>query len=345
VLTKTALRSRQSTLWRYQELLPVQRRENFVTCGEGFTPMLHLKRYGANIGLSSLWLKDEGLNPTGSFKARGLCLAVSKAKELGIRKVLLPSAGNAGSALAAYAAQAGLEAHVFLPANTPETNKREIRTYGAHLVEVEGTISDAAKRMSSMKDELNGFDLSTMKEPYRLEGKKTLGFEIAEQFDWKLPDVIVYPTGGGTGLIGMWKGFDELEALGWIGAERPRMIAVQPTGCAPIVRAWEQKKPECEFWERTETIAVGLRVPKAFADWLILRVIRETHGTAVAVSDDEIRDALRDIAETEGVLMCPEGAATAAALERLKQVNLIARDQTIVILNTASGLKYSEVLS
>ena len=320
------------------------RDENIVTLGEGFTPLLHLRKFGSKIGLPNLWLKEEALNPTGSFKARGLCLAISKAKEIGITNVFLPSAGNAGSALAAYAAQAGMEAHVFLPADTPEIFKREIRTYGAHLVEVNGTISDAAKLMNEMKNQLAGFDLSTLKEPYRVEGKKTLGYEIAEQLEWTLPDVIVYPTGGGTGIIGMWKAFDELETLGWIGPERPRMVAVQPVGCAPIVKAWEQGKPESEFWRGSETIATGLRVPKAFADWLILKILRDTDGMAVAVSEDEILKALNELAKTGGVLACPEGAATVAALEHLKRKRFISSGQTVVILNTASGLKYPEHL-
>ncbi len=321
------------------------REENIVTLGEGFTPLLHLKKLGAKIGLPSLWLKEEALNPTGSFKARGLCVAVSKAKEFGIAKVLMPTAGNAGSALAAYAAQAGMETHVFLPSDTPQINKREIQAYGAHLVEVSGTINDATKKMNEMKNQLSGFDLSTLKEPYRLEGKKTLGYELAEQMNWKLPDVIVYPTGGGTGIIGMWKAFDELEALSWIGPERPRMVVVQSTGCAPIVKAWDQGKSESDFWERVETVAAGLRVPKPFADWLILRIIQETHGTAVAVSDDEIRDAILRLAHTEGILPCPEGAATVAALDHLKRKNFISPEQTVVVFNTASGLKYAEVLS
>ena len=342
---KTSLLSRSSTLWRYREFLPGLSQENIVTLGEGFTPLLHLRKFGARIGLPRLWLKEEGLNPTGSFKARGLSVAISKAREFGITKVLLPSAGNAGSALAAYAAQAGMESFVFLPDDTPEVNKSEIRAYSAHLVEVTGTISDAAKKMNEMKSHLGGFDLSTMKEPYRIEGKKTLGYEIAEQLNWNLPDVIVYPTGGGTGIVGMWKAFDELEAVGWIGPQRPRMVAVQSASCAPIVKAWEQGKSESDFCERCKTIAVGLRVPKAFADWLILRIIRETHGTAVGVSDDEIRHAILQLAQTDGILACPEGAATVAALEHLKRKKFISPDQTVVVFNTASGLKYAEVLS
>ncbi len=313
--------------------------------GEGFTPLLHLKKFGSKVGLPHLWLKEESPNPTGSFKARGLCLAVSKAKELGMKKVLVPSAGNAAAALAAYAALAEMEAHVFIPADTPQINKSEIRAYGAHLEEVSGTISDAAKRMKERQAQLAGFDLSTLKEPYRVEGKKTLGFEIAEQMQWKLPDVIVYPTGGGTGIIGMWKAFDELEAIGWIGPQRPRFVVVQSAGCAPIVKAWEQGKPECDFCEPCKTVASGLRVPKAFADWLILRIIRGTRGTAVAVGEDELLGALRTLAQTEGILVCPEAALTAAALEHLKRSNFIVPDQMIVMLNTASGLKYTEVLS
>jgi threonine synthase len=344
ILAKTSLASRPLTLWRYRELLPVVREESVVTLGEGFTPLLRLERLGAEIGLPNLWLKDEAPNPTGSFKARGLCLAVSKARELGIRKLLLPSAGNAGAALAAYAAKAGMEACVFLPADTPEANKREVKAYGARLFEVEGTIAHAARWMGELSRELGGFDLSTLKEPYRVEGKKTLGFEIAEQLGWTLPDAIVYPTGGGTGLIGMWKAFQELEALGWIGQERPRLVAVQPAGCAPIVAAWEQGKEESSVWERCETIAAGLRVPKAFADWLILKILHESEGTAVRVSEAEILEALSRLARTEGILACPEGAATLAALRHLKQRGFISPEQVIVTLNTASGLKYLDVL-
>lgn len=345
VFTKTGLHSRPASLWRYRELLPVQREENVLTLGEGFTPLLPLTHFGAKVGLPNLWLKDEALNPTGSFKARGLSVAVSKAKEFGINRVLLPSAGNAGAALAAYAALAGMEADVFLPVDAPEVNKREIRLYGAHVVEVNGTISDAANKMNVMQSQLAGFDLSTLKEPYRVEGKKTLGFEIAEQMDWKLPDVIVYPTGGGTGIVGMWKAFDELEVLGWIGPERPRIVAVQSAGCAPIVKAWEQGKAESELWEGARTIAAGLCVPKAFGDWLILKILRETNGTAIAVSEDEICNAVCELAQTEGILPCPEGAAAVAALEHLKRKNFLSPNQVVVTFNTASGLKYTEVLS
>ncbi len=341
------LRSRlpalEANLWRYRELLPVLRDENIVSLGEGLTPLIRLRAYGDSHGFSGLWLKEEGVNPTGSFKARGLCLAVSMALQLGAKELCVPSAGNAGGALAAYAAAAGLPAHIYMPDDTPEVNILECRSYGADVHLVKGLISDAAAQMNRDKTE-SWFDISTLKEPYRVEGKKTLGYEIAEQLGWKLPDAIIYPTGGGTGLIGMWKAFDEMEGLGWIGHKRPKMIAVQATGCAPIVGAYEAGVEESMFWEDAATVASGLRVPKAFADRLILRILSKSGGCAVAVSDPEMLSAIKEVAALEGMLLCPEGAATISALEQLVRLRVIGRDSSLVVFNTGSGLKYLEVL-
>jgi threonine synthase len=290
-------------------------------------------------------MKDEGQLPTGSFKSRGLAMAVSKAKELGIKTVCVPSAGNAAGALAAYAARAGMEAFIFLPEDTPEINIKECLACGAHVQLVKGNISDAAKRMNELKKFNSGwFDVSTLKEPYRLEGKKTMGYELAEQLDWVLPDVILYPTGGGTGLIGMWKAFDEMEQLGWIGSKRPRMISVQAGGCAPIVKAYKEHKTDSQFWERAETIASGLRVPKAFADYLILDAIYKSGGSAVAVSDEEIVASVYEVAKTEGLFICPEGAACFAALRHLLSDGAINERENILVFNTAAGIKYPEVI-
>jgi threonine synthase len=290
-------------------------------------------------------MKDEGHLPTGSFKARGLAMAVSKAKELGVKKICIPSAGNAAGALAAYAAKAGMESHIFLPEDTPQANVIECGVYGADIRFVKGTISDAARAMQEeKKTHPEWFDVSTLKEPYRLEGKKTMGYELAEQSSWELPDVIIYPTGGGTGLIGMWKAFDEMEQLGWIGAKRPRMVSVQSSGCAPIVRAFQENKRQSEFWENASTIASGLRVPKAFADHLILDAIYASGGNAVEATDEEIRNAVNESAREEGLFLCPEGAATLVALRKLLQRKLVRKDETVVLFNTATGLKYPEVM-
>lgn len=305
-----------------------------------------MPKLGEILGLPRLLVKDEGQLPTGSFKSRGLAMAVSKAKELGIRTVCIPSAGNAAGALAAYAARAGMEAFIFLPEDTPEINVKECLVCGSHVELVKGNISDAAKRMNELRKVNPGwFDVSTLKEPYRLEGKKTMGYELAEQLDWKLPDVVVYPTGGGTGLIGMWKAFDEMEQLGWIGSERPKMISVQSSGCAPIVRAFKDQKPDSQFWENAETIASGLRVPKAFADHLILDAVYESGGSAVAVSDDEIVAMVYEIATTEGLFVCPEGAAAFASLRYLLSEGRIRETDTVLVFNTAAGIKYPEVIS
>ena len=336
--------TRERSLWRYRELLPMFSDTAVVSLGEGWTPMLHARKLGAELDLPHLYIKDEGMNPTGSFKARGLCLAVSKAKELGIHEVSMPSAGNAGGALAAYAASAGMKAHVFVPRDTPTVNICEVSLYGGNMYLVDGVISDAAKKMKEVQIGKQWFDMSTMKEPYRLEGKKTMGYEIAEQFQWKLPDVIIYPTGGGTGLIGMWKAFREMEELGWISDKRPRMIAIQPSKCAPIVKAFHERKTESEFWQNAQTCASGLRVPKAFADTLILEALYESKGTAVAVSDDEILADMRHVANVEGMFLCPEGAATISALRKLILGNQIDSSETIVILNTGTGYKYVELM-
>lgn len=307
------------------------------------TPIVPLLHLGGELGLNRLWMKDEGQLPTGSFKARGLGMAISKAKELGVKKICIPSAGNAAGASAAYAARAGMECFIFLPEDTPEINIKECLVCGAHVELVKGNISDAAKAMNQKKQP-DWFDVSTLKEPYRLEGKKTMGYELAEQFEWNLPDVILYPTGGGTGLIGMWKAFDELEQLGWIGPKRPRMVSVQTSGCAPIVKAFNEKKKESEFWQNAHTIASGLRVPKAFADHLILKAIYESNGSAVAVSDEEIVLAVREIASTEGLFICPEGAATLVALKVLLREKKIAADESVLLFNTGAGIKYPEVV-
>lgn len=341
-LSPERLREREGTLWRYKELLPVLDEKNVVSLGEGFTPLRPLKRYAARLGLSDLLIKDESYNATGSFKARGLSVAVSKAKELGITEACVPTAGNAGSALAAYAAACGMKAHIYMPKDTPRINIDECLVYGADVHLVSGTISDAAKQMNAEKG--SWFDMSTLKEPYRLEGKKTMGYEIAEQCGWKLPDIIIYPTGGGTGLIGMWKAFDEMQKMGWIDARRPKMIAVQSSGCAPIVRAFEAGAMSSEFWNDATTIASGLRVPKAFADTLILKVLFESHGLAIAVADEKILEIIRHVAVTEGFLFSPEGAATIAALLPLMEAGIISESSSILAYNTGSCFKYAEVL-
>lgn len=331
-------------LWRFRELLPVLLPSNEISLGEGGTPVLPLVRIRQLTEVRDLRIKDESFNATGSFKARGLCVAVAKARELGIQEACMPTAGNAGSALAAYGAAAGIRSHIYMPEDTPRVNIDECRIYGADVHLVPGVISDAAARMNAERGTSGWFDMSTLKEPYRLEGKKTLGFEIAEQYDWKLPDVIVYPTGGGTGLIGMWKAFAELEALGWIDGARPRMVAVQTSGCAPVVKAFNEHSSSCEFWNNAATIASGLRVPKAFADHMILEALYESKGCAVTVSDAEIVATIKRIARIEGLLLSPEGAATIAALVQLREMALLNSTSSVLCFNTGSGLKYSEVL-
>jgi len=333
-----------SNMWRYAPILPPAD-ASIVTLGEGWTPLVRTKRLGARLGADSLWVKDEGLNPTGSFKARGLSCAVSMCVELGVKRVAIPSAGNAASAMAAYAAAAGIEAHIFMPRDVPQANFLECKAYGARVTLVDGLISDCG-RMVAERGPIEGwFDVSTLKEPYRIEGKKTMGYEVAEQMDWELPDAIFYPTGGGVGMIGMWKAFDEMEKLGWIGSRRPKMIAVQATGCAPIVRAFEENQPRSRFFDNAHTVAAGLRVPKALGDFLVLEAVRESQGTAVAVTDDEMLGAGAQLASDEGIYAAPEGAACVAALEKLLASGFLKQTDRIVLYNTGSGLKYPEAYS
>ncbi len=344
-LSPEVFASRPATLWRYRELLPLFDDRNIVSLGEGLTPVLPVPRLGARIGCGSLFIKEEGYNPTGSFKARGISVAVSRAVELGIRSVAMPSAGNAGGALAAYASRAAIEAHVFIPKDTPIVNQEEVGFFGARTVTVDGLISDAAAAMQKENAAGRYFDMSTMKEPYRLEGKKTMGFEIAEQFPGRLPDAILYPTGGGTGLIGMWKAFRELEELGWLNSPNPKMISVQAAGCQPIVKAFAEGQKRSEMWNNARTVASGLRVPKAFADGMILDALRESGGTAIAVDDGEIVSAMRQTALVEGILLCPEGAAAVAALRPLLERGVLRSSDTILVFNTGSGYKYREILA
>jgi threonine synthase len=339
-LPRESLAGRSADLWRYAELLPVRDLRHAVRLGEGWTPLLGTPRLAAELGLGRVWIKDEGQNPTGSFKARGLCMAVSRARELGVRSVALPSAGNAGGAAAAYAAAAGMDAHIVVPRDTPFPILEEIRNLGGDLELLDGLITDCGARVAEGVRDNGWFDLSTLKEPYRVEGKKTMGFEIAEQLGWRLPDAIVYPTGGGTGLVGMWKAFEEMERMGWIGPARPRMISVQATGCAPIVRAWERGEEFAEPWPDADTYASGIRVPRAVGDFLILRAIRESDGAAVAVGDEEMEEWTRRIGGLTGVFCAPEGAATAAAVPYLKERGVLDSGSEVVLFNTGSGLKY-----
>lgn len=342
-LTREVLASRaERSLWRYREVLPLARNVEPISLGEGGTPLLRAKRFGDQLGLTDLWIKDESLNPTQSFKARGMSVAVSMAKYLGATKLAVPSAGNAGGALAAYAARAGLEAHVFMPRDTPRANIIECRETGAQVTLIDGLITDCGAEIVRRKTAEGWFDVSTLKEPYRAEGKKTLGYELAEQFEWSLPDVVVYPTGGGTGLIGMWKAFDEMKTLGWIGAKRPRMISVQAEGCAPISRAFHSRADFADEFPDAQTSASGLRVPKAVGDFLMLRILRESRGTATTVSDAEMLRAVREVGAAEGLFVAPEGAACFAALRKLRDTRQISPDETIVIFNTGSGIKYLE---
>jgi threonine synthase len=339
-LKREALATREKSLWRYREVLPLPDGIEAVSLGEGGTPLLRAERFGHAVGLSELWIKDESQNPTQSFKARGMAVAVSMAKYLGATKLAVPSAGNAGGALAAYAARAGLEAHIFMPRDTPRANIIECRELGAQVTLVDGLITDCGAEIAQRKEAEGWFDMSTLKEPYRVEGKKTLGYELAEQFNWQLPDVILYPTGGGTGLIGMWKAFDEMEALGWIGKKRPRMFSVQATGCALIVRAFENGDSVAAEFPDAHTCASGLRVPKAIGDFLILNILRQSNGGAVAVDDEEMIRVTREVGSSEGVFVCPEGAACFAALSSLCSTGKIASEERVVIFNTGSGIKY-----
>ncbi len=341
-LDRDALVARPNTMWRWRELLPVRDAAHIVTLAERGTPMLHSPRLGKQLGLPNLYIKDEGRNPTGTFKARGIGMAVSRAVELGVRGFVTPTAGNAGGALAAYAARAGLAAHVFMPLDAPPSNQNEVKMAGAFLHLVRGLISDAGRESAAMAKESGLFDVSTLKEPYRLEGKKTMGYEIALDFFWQLPDVILYPTGGGTGLIGIWKAFDEMEQLGWIGARsarRPRMVCVQAAGCAPMVKAFDEGRDRCEFFAGAQTLAAGLRVPKPLGDRLILRAVRESSGAAITVSDDEMIAARALIASAEGIQACLEGAGTVAALQKLLASGWVKPDERVVCLNTGTGFK------
>ena len=333
-----------STMWRYAPVLPASDNA-IVSLGEGWTPLIRAHRLGKRLGAQSLWIKDEGLNPTASFKARGLSCAISMCFELGVKKVAIPSAGNAASALAAYAAAAGLEAHIFMPRDVPQANYLECKAYGANVTLVDGLISDCGKIVAERGPQEGWFDVSTLKEPYRIEGKKTMGYEVAEQMDWELPDAIFYPTGGGVGLIGMWKAFDEMERLGWIGSRRPKMLAVQAEGCAPIVRAFDEGEERSRFFENAHTVASGLRVPKALGDFLVLEAVRASGGVAVAVSDDAMLDAGICLASQEGIYAAPEGAACVSALEKLLASGFLKPTDRIVIYNTGSGLKYPEAYS
>ena len=339
-----ALRGRRPDLWRYEEVLPVGDDAALTTLGEGGTPLLEAKRLGQKIGLHKVFIKDESLNPTGSFKARGLALAVSMAKQLGVRELAIPSAGNAGGALAAYAARAGIPAHVVVPRDVPRANAVEAAAYGADVRFVDGLITDAGRMVAEESAAKGWYDVSTLKEPYRIEGKKTMAYELFEQLEGTLPDVIVYPTGGGTGLIGMWKAFQEMQALGWIDDRRPRMVSVQSTGCAPIVRAFEQGLESAPPWENAHTVASGLRVPRAIGDFLILAALRESHGTAVAVTDEKLMEGVRVLAATEGIFAAPEGGASVEALEELAASGWVSREEVAVVFNTGTGLKYLEAM-
>jgi threonine synthase len=342
-MTRQSLFARRADIWRYRELLPVRREDNIVTLGEGWTPLLHAKTLGESLGLSELYVKDESLNPTQSFKARGMSVAVSMAKELGAKKLAAPSAGNAAGALAAYCAHARIGAYLLMPSDTPRANIIECEVTGAHVRLIDGLITDCGAEVARLKESEGWFEVSTLKEPYRVEGKKTLGYEIAEQLSWTLPDVIIYPTGGGTGLIGMWKAFDELQQLGWIGEKRPRMISVQAAGCAPIVRAFEKGDRFAEEFENAATVASGLRVPKAIGDFLILDAIRESGGTAVAVTDEELIAGAKELARSEGIFASPEGGACVPAVRQLLARGELKPDERVVLFNTGSGIKYLEL--
>jgi threonine synthase len=341
---REALAGREHSMWRYREVMPVEDPANIMTLGEGMTPLLPLRAIGRRLGLRHLFVKEEGLNPTGSFKARGLSAAISKAKELGVRTASMPSAGNAGAAAAAYCARAGMELYLVMPVDVPYVNQVECAIYGAHTFLIHGLINDAGRSLREQGKIKGWFDMSTLKEPYRVEGKKTMGYELAEQFDWSLPDVIIYPTGGGTGIIGMWKAFSEMEALGWIGRHRPRMVIVQAAGCAPMVRAHRDGRDHAEPWHNAHTIAAGLRVPEAIGDYLILQAVRESGGTSYAVTDDEILADMRELAAAEGVFACPEGAAAYGALKAMVREGRVAPDERVVLFNTGAGLKYADLL-
>jgi len=341
---RNVLRDRPSNMWRYFEMMPILDEANVITLGEGYTPIFKAERLGRDLGCSDLHIKDEGINPTASFKARGLGAAVSKAKELGVTKLTMPSAGNAAGAMTSYAAKGGMEAYIFMPKDAPQANQKEVVITGGHLNLVDGLINDAGRISGEKAEELGLFDISTLREPYRVEGKKTMGYEIAEQSGWKLPDVILYPTGGGTGIVGMWKAFEEMEALGWIGSERPKMFAIQSEGCAPIVKAFRDGTEFADLWPNATTLAAGIRVPAAIGDYLILQALRGSGGGAETVSDDEIIVNIKRVGSLEGMFICPEGAALVAALEKLLADGTLSPDENILILNTGSGLKYLDMI-
>ena len=345
IFRKDQLLLRENTMWKYREMLPVEYEENIITLGEGWTPLFKAKRLGELLGFHNLYLKDESLNPTGSFKARGMSAAISQAKEKGVKKIAIPTAGNAGGATAAYTAKAGQEAYIFMPVDTPAAFHIECEQYGVNVEKIEGLIGDCGKIVAQRKEQEGWFDISTLKEPYRVEGKKTMGYELAEQMNWKLPDVIIYPTGGGTGIIGMWKAFQEMEELGWIDSKRPRMISVQAEGCAPIVRAFNEGLDNAQPFENANTVASGLRVPSAIGDFLILKSIRDSDGYAQAVTDDALLKGVTTLGKTEGIFAAPEAGATVAALEILLTNGQIKRDEKIVLFITGSGIKYVDVFS
>lgn len=342
-LTQETLASRESTLWRYREVLPVDKDENILCLGEGMTPLIQAERTGNHLGLKNLLIKDESLNPTASFKARGMAVAISMAKELGAKKLAVPSAGNAAGALAAYAAKAGLPAYIFMPQDTPRANIIECQQMGANVTLIDGLITDCGKIVAERKEAEGWFDVSTLKEPYRVEGKKTMGYEVAEQMQWQLPDVILYPTGGGTGLIGMWKAFDEMEQMGWIDSHRPRMVSVQAEGCAPVVQAFEAGLTVGADIANAHTVASGLRVPKAVGDFIMLDIIRKSGGTAIAVTDEELIAGTKEFSTLEGMFVAPEGGALLPALKKMLDAKMVDKDERIVLFNTGSGLKYLEV--
>ena len=341
-LPKEALADREPTMWRYEEVLPVEDPRFKVSLGEGYTPLMQASSLGQHIGTPNLLIKDEGANPTGSLKARGLSAAISRALELGTKAIAIPSAGNAGGATAAYAARAGLRAHVFMPRDVPRANYFEAKVLGAQVELVDGLISDCGRVVAERKEAEGWFDVSTLKEPYRVEGKKTMGYELAEQLDWELPDVIIYPTGGGTGLIGMWKAFAEMGKLGWISEKRPRMVSVQASGCAPIVRAWEAGEEAATPWEGARTVASGLRVPGAVGDFLLLRASRDSGGCALSVTDEELLQGVTEMAAYTGIFAAPEGGATLACLKKMVERGLVDADDQVVLFNTGTGLKYLE---
>lgn len=343
-LSPDVLQSRESTLWRYHELLPVEDQKNVVSMGEGITPLIPFRKLGSELGVENLYMKDEGQIPTGSFKARGAAVGVSKAKEIGVTELAMPTNGNAGAAWGLYAARAGLKSTIVMPDDAPKITRNEVALSGADLYLVNGLISDAGSIVKKAVKDYNMYDASTLKEPYRIEGKKTMGLEIAEQLNWKMPDVILYPTGGGVGLIGIYKALQELKTLGWVDGKLPRLVAVQSTGCAPIVKAWEEGKQEADFWPDSETLAFGINVPKALGDFLVLDAIYDTDGCAVAVDDESMVNEQERIANMEGIFICPEGAATFAAIRKLREDSWVQSDETVVALNTGAGIKYPDTV-